>query len=139
MKIHMRNLGPKIRALRTERQITLPELAKRADLSKGLLSKLENEPESNPSITTLFRIAEAFGITVADILESEQAQIKRIVPDEKPEWLEGLVSFLKTKGKEPDPSILEAMYVLRNRKADFTNDLDHWKFVYQSIEKSFQE
>jgi transcriptional regulator with XRE-family HTH domain len=135
----MRNLGPKIRALRTEKNLTLPELARRANLSKGLLSKLENDEESNPSITTVFRIAEAFGVTIADILETEQVQIRRVVPDEKPVWLEGLVSFLRKKGQEPDSAILEAMYVLRNRKANFTGDLDHWKFVYQSIEKSFQE
>ena len=120
--------------------MTLPQLADRSGLSKGLLSKLENDEESNPSVSTLFKITEALGVTLADILETEKVQIRRIIPEEKPEWLAGLVEFLKSKSKVPDPSILDAMYVLRNRKgASAPTDLDHWKFVYQSIEKSFQD
>ncbi|MEI6607706.1 MAG: helix-turn-helix transcriptional regulator [Verrucomicrobiota bacterium] len=139
MEIRMRNLGPRIRALRTERQITLPQLADRAGLSKGLLSKLENDEESNPSITTLFKIAEALEITLADILETEQAQIRRIIPDQRPEWLEGLIAFLVGRGEEPDTAVLDAIYVLRNRKASAPTDLEYWKFVYRSIQNSFRE
>lgn len=134
----MRNLGARLRALRSERNITLPQLAEKAEVSKGLLSKLENDEESNPSIDTLFKIAEALEITLADILETEQAQIKRVIPEKKPEWLDGLTRFLRSVNKEPDPAILDAMYVLRNRKANATGDLEHWKFVYQSIENSFR-
>lgn len=134
----MRNLGPRLRALRTEKNITLPQLAEMAQVSKGLVSKLENDEESNPSIDTLFKIAEALDTTLADLLETEQAQIKRVIPETKPEWLEGLVKFLKSIGKEADPAILDAMYVLRNRKAATRPDLEYWKFVYQSIENSFR-
>ena len=135
----MRNLGQRVRTLRTEKQITLPELAERAGLSKGLLSKLENNDENNPSIETLYKIAEALDVTLADILESEQAQIKRIVPEEPLDWQKGLISYLKSQGKEPDQDILNAMYVLRNRKAARHADLEQWKFLYTSIENSFKK
>lgn len=135
----MRNLGTRIRTLRVERQVTLPQLAERAGLSKGLLSKLENNEECNPSITTLFKISEALEITIADILETEQAQIRRVVPDKQPAWLATLVKALAQKGKDPDPAILDAMYVLQNRKAVATDDPEHWLFVYRSIENSFRE
>lgn len=135
----MRNLGKRIRILRAERQITLPQLAERAGLSKGLLSKLENDEESNPSITTLFKISEALEITIADILGTEQARIRRVVPDRTPAWLSMLVKTLAQKGKEPDPAILDAMYVLQNRKATVNDDPEHWLFVYRSIENSFRD
>lgn len=135
----MRNIGGRIRALRTEKQITLPDLAQSSGLSKGLLSKLENETDSNPSIETLYKIAEGLDVTLADILETEQVQLKRIVPEEQPEWQKGLVDYLKSQGKEPDPDIMNAIYVLRNRKAAKAADLEKWKFLYQSIENSFKK
>jgi transcriptional regulator with XRE-family HTH domain len=135
----MRNIGARVRSLRTEKNITLPELASRAELSKGLLSKLENSDDSNPSMTTLFKIAEALDVTIADLTETEQAQIKRNIPSEQPEWQKGLMGYLRSLNKEPDPDILDAMYLLRNRKADKPGDLEHWKFLYLSIENSFKE
>ena len=118
--------------------MTLPALADRAGLSKGLISKLENNEDSNPSLSTLYKIAEALDITVADILHSERVQLKRIIPDEQPFWLKGLIEYLIGLGKQPDPDILDALYVLRNRKADETEDLERWKFLYRSIENSFK-
>jgi transcriptional regulator with XRE-family HTH domain len=135
----MRNIGERIRALRTEKQITLPTLAEEAKLSKGLLSKLENNEESNPSIETLYKIAEGLGVTLGDILETEKVQLKRFIPEEQPEWQKGLISYLKLHGKEPDPDILNAMYMLRNRKAAKNADLEQWKFLYVSIENSFKK
>ena len=134
----MRNPGERIRTWRTEKNMTLPALADRAGLSKGLISKLENNDDSNPSLSTLYKIAEALGITVADILETEQAQLKRIIPEEQPPWQNGLIEYLISQGKKPDPDILNAMYVLRNRKAAETEDFESWKFLYRSIENSFK-
>jgi transcriptional regulator with XRE-family HTH domain len=135
----MRNVGGRVRALRVERGITLPALAEQAGLSKGLLSKLENDEESNPSISTLYKISEALHVTLADILETERAQIKRVVPETQPEWQQGLIDYLGSLGKKPDQDILNALYVLRNRKAAKTADLEQWKFLYQSIENSFKK
>lgn len=134
----MRNPGERIRTLRTEKNMTLPTLADRAGLSKGLISKLENNDDSNPSLATLYKIAEALEITVADILETEKAQLKRIIPEEQPHWQKGLIEYLNSQNKQPDPDILNAMYVLRNRKAAETEDLEGWKFLYRSIENSFK-
>lgn len=134
----MKNIGGKVRALRTERQITLPDLADKARLSKGLLSKLENSTDANPSLDTLHRIAEALDVTLATFLETEQAQVRRIIPETPPDWQKGLVAYLREIGKEPDQDILNAMYVLRNRKAAKNADLESWKYLYNSIEKSFK-
>ena len=134
----MRNPGPRIRSLRTEKGMTLPELADCSGLSKGLLSKLENECDSNPSLSTLHKIAEALEVTLADILETERAQLKRIFPDEQPAWQQNLIAYLHGQDKVPDKDILSAMYLLRNRKGLKADDLEGWKFLYLSIEKSFK-
>lgn len=73
----MRNLGERIRTLRTEQSMSLPTLAERSGLSKGLLSKLENNEESNPSLDTLYKIVSALKVTLGDILETETAQLKK--------------------------------------------------------------
>ena len=119
--------------------MTLPVLAEKATLSKGLLSKIENAEDSNPSLDTLYKIAEALDIPLGDLLETEQAQVERIIPETPPEWLKGVVSYVRSQGREPDPNILSAMYLLRNRKAAKGADVEAWKFVYQSIENSFKK
>jgi transcriptional regulator with XRE-family HTH domain len=134
----MKNIGGKIRTLRAERQITLPDLADKAKLSKGLLSKIENSEDSNPSLDTLFKIAEALDVTLSELLETEKVQLKRIVLSEPPAWQKGLISYLKGIGRVPDQNILHAMYVLRHRKAAKNADLESWKLLYLNIENSFK-
>ena len=136
----MRNLGERIRALRTEKGMSLPLLADKSGLSKGLLSKLENNgEESNPSLATLHSIVRALDVTLSDVLETERAQLKKIVPEKQPSWQKGLVHYLHDQGKELDQDILNAIYVLQNRKAAKKDDLEHWKFVYLSIENSLKK
>lgn len=132
----MAHLGARIRALRTNKEITLPTLAERAGISKGLLSKIETDEKSNPSIATLYKIAEGLELTVADILETGRVTVKRVAPDEHADWRKKLAAAFK--GKELDPDILNAMQLLRNRKAVRNDDIEHWKFLYTSIENSFK-
>jgi transcriptional regulator with XRE-family HTH domain len=132
----MAHLGARIRALRTNKEITLPALAERAGISKGLLSTIETDETSNPSISTLYKIAEGLELTVADILETDRVTVKRVAPDEHADWRKKLVT--EFKGKKLDPDILNAMQLLRSRKAVKSDDIEHWKFLYTSIENSFK-
>jgi transcriptional regulator with XRE-family HTH domain len=119
--------------------LTLPELADRAGLSKGLLWKIETDESSNPSLSTLYKIAESLEMTLADILESERVVVKQPPSVEKAEWAKELLNFLKSQGKEPDHDILNAIQLLRNRKAAKNKGLEHLKFLYTSIENSFKK
>ena len=134
----MKNIGGTIRTLRQGKGITLPALAEKSNLSKGLISKLETSADSNPSLDTLYKIAEALDVPVSFMLETEKVQLKRVAPEEPPTWQKELVADLKEKGKKPDEDIINALYVLRNRKAAKNADADTWKFLYQSIENSFK-
>ena len=65
--IHTR-LGMKIKELRTERGITQEALARKADISLGYVTRLENG-RHEPTLTTLAKIAKVLKVKVADLLE----------------------------------------------------------------------
>jgi XRE family transcriptional regulator, master regulator for biofilm formation len=50
-------VGKRIRALRIEKGINLPELAEKAGVSKGFLSQLENDEDANPSLDSLHKVS----------------------------------------------------------------------------------
>jgi transcriptional regulator with XRE-family HTH domain len=59
-------LGPRIRALRQARNVTLKELAERAGVTESFLSQVEREVTS-PSIASVQRIARALGLAIAEL------------------------------------------------------------------------
>lgn len=133
----MTNVGGRIRSMRLECQMTLPALAERTGLSKGLLSKLENTPDSNPSLETLQKIAKALKVTLSDFLDSGSVQVRRYIPSVPPPWLDALVAMLKLEDKKPDEDILQALYVLQSRKGSSQRDASAWLHMYKSLELSF--
>jgi transcriptional regulator with XRE-family HTH domain len=62
-----------VRSLRTARGWSLDELAGRSGVSKGMLVQIEGV-RTNPSVGTLARVADAFGVTVARLLEPPAAE-----------------------------------------------------------------
>lgn len=63
-------IGNRIRTLRLLQKRTLQDLAISSDLSKSMISKIENN-KTIPSIAALVKIASALGVSVSDILEAE--------------------------------------------------------------------
>ena len=61
-------LGQKIRALRTERGMTLDDVVARSGLTKSWLSKVENF-RVTPSLPGLIQIAEGLGVPVSSLFE----------------------------------------------------------------------
>ena len=62
--------GEKIRALRTEKRMSLPELAQKTELSVSYLSEIERGTV-NPSLATLQRVAGGLGAPVTSIVGRE--------------------------------------------------------------------
>lgn len=133
----MTNLGPRIVALREEQRVSLSELARVSGISKSLLHRIENQEGSNPELGTLRKIAQALRITVGELLGNEVVQSARQLPEERPEWLTKLVARLKLDKKEPDQDLLEALYVLQNRKGQAKTSDEDWLYLYQTLERSF--
>lgn len=66
------SLGPKVRALRLERGMTLQQLATVADVSTASVHKVERG-EMVPTITTLLKIAGALGAPIRHFVEDDAA------------------------------------------------------------------
>ena len=66
------------RGLRGERQWSLDQLATRSGVSKGMLVQIE-QARTNPSIGTLCRLADAFGVTLAQLVELSDEATVRVV------------------------------------------------------------
>jgi transcriptional regulator with XRE-family HTH domain len=63
-------LGPRIRALRQARNVTLRELASRAGVTESFLSQVEREV-TTPSIASVQRIARALDLSIAELFVEE--------------------------------------------------------------------
>ena len=67
------DIGGKIKQLRTQKGLTLEELASRSELTKGFLSQLERNLTS-PSIDSLDDILEALGTNLAEFFQEDKAE-----------------------------------------------------------------
>src|SRR5450432_3646481 len=72
------SIARNVRALRNEHEWSLDELSGRSSVSKGMLVQIEQN-RTNPSIGILSRIAEAFGVSLAALLELDQSPTVRLV------------------------------------------------------------
>ncbi|PZG19703.1 helix-turn-helix domain-containing protein [Nonomuraea aridisoli] len=67
-----------VRAQRAHRGLTLDALAARSGVSRGMLVQVE-QGRTNPSVSTLTRIASALGVTVARLVEVSDVPMVRVV------------------------------------------------------------
>ena len=79
-----------LRSLRTGRGWSLDTLASRSGVSKGVLVAIE-QARGNPSIATLCRVSDAFGVALARLVEVDDAPPVRVVPPDRvvPLWRGG--------------------------------------------------
>jgi len=78
------DVGERLRAIRRIRRCTLRTVAERSGLSESFLSQVERG-RANASIASLRRIAEALGVSVADLFEPDGPPPARVLRrDERP-------------------------------------------------------
>ena len=66
------HLCRRIKQLRTERGWSLEALSRTCGVSRSMLSQIERN-QANPTLAVTFRIAQAFGITLGDLVEAPRA------------------------------------------------------------------
>lgn len=103
-------VGERIKILRTAQNRTLQEVADGCELSKSMISKIENN-KTMPSIATLVRIATVLGTSISALLEEEvsdrtinttrQESIERLVKTEKGYWVFPFASAFYGKKMQP--------------------------------------
>ena len=65
-------LGPRLRAIRLRRGLSLRELARRLELSPSSISQIETG-KMQPSVRTLYAFVSEFGVTVDEVLFDQAA------------------------------------------------------------------
>jgi len=76
-------LGNRLRDLRKERNLTLRQLAAMVDVSPALLSQIENG-STDPSLTTVRKLAAAFGTSLSEMFADEAPAVHVTKPGERP-------------------------------------------------------
>ncbi|GAA3299784.1 XRE family transcriptional regulator [Dactylosporangium vinaceum] len=76
-------IARQVKSLRQGRKWSLDELASRSGVSKGMLVQIEGA-RTNPSIGTLCRVAESFGVSVGRLIEGEPEPVVKIVGADEP-------------------------------------------------------
>lgn len=67
------SIGARIRSIRNKKRLKLDDLSRATNLSKGLLSKIENGKVSSP-VSTLALIAEALGVNLSVLVDDGDDQ-----------------------------------------------------------------
>jgi transcriptional regulator with XRE-family HTH domain len=84
-----RAVATNLRVLRARRDWSLDQLSQRSGVSKGVLVALEAD-RGNPSLTTLCRLADAFAVSVTELIDTGRAPtVRRAAEADSPQLWRG--------------------------------------------------
>ena len=78
----MENIGKQIRHRRKQKNLTLKQVAEKAECSDVFISQVERSLAS-PSIATLKRIANALDVNLISLLQADEAKEEHVVTRKK--------------------------------------------------------
>lgn len=70
-------IGAKMKAIRTERKLSLDELSRMTQVSKAMLGQIERGT-SSPTVSTLWKIATGLGVSFSSFVEEEQPKFSKV-------------------------------------------------------------
>ena len=124
------DIGETISNYRQLRGLTLPQLATRAGVSKAFLWEIESGNSKRPGAETLWKIAEALGVTIADLMGKKPPE--NAVTSIQPEVNEGLRAFInerKRLGSPLEPEEIESLSLVQ-LKGGRPATKEQWALVY---------
>lgn len=123
-------LGDRLRRLRTTSKpaLTQAELARRANVSQAYLSELESGQGRRPSGRVLLAVADALGVTIADLMGTSLRPVSST--EELPA---GLAEFAAAR-KLPQADV-EMLAGIRFR-GDVPRSPERWQHIYDAIRLS---
>jgi transcriptional regulator with XRE-family HTH domain len=123
----MDDLGQRLRKFREDRDWTQATLAEQADVSKPYLSELESGAGRRPSGQILLKLADALGVTIADLLG------RQIMPDQEPDIPPSLREFANRKDlPESDVRMLAGIRF----RGEAPRTEQRWEHIYNAIRTS---
>lgn len=124
------DVGAQIRRFRKERDLNLSELAAQAGVAKSYLSALESDEgdtQRRPSAETLYRLANALGVAVSDLLgrSVEQTDVSQI-----PQSLRDFATGSRIPRADVD------MLASIRFRGDQPESIERWEYIYRAIKLS---
>jgi transcriptional regulator with XRE-family HTH domain len=124
-------VGQRIQRYRQDKGMTAAQLAATASLSKSYISELEHASDESgrgPSADVLYRIAQALGVAMSDLLGRPIITTRRT--SRKPP---GLIEFARVHHvPEADVEMLASIEF----RGDPPQSPERWAFIYQAIRNS---
>lgn len=129
------SLAENLKRLRLQKQWSQPQLADKTELSKSYIYMLESGDMTNPALDTLFKISEALGCTIADLIDEPKTAAKI---DSSWDIPAALQEFAKRKNREGDPLKDEELKSLahikyRGRRPETAED---WAYVHEFLKRT---
>ena len=121
------SIGDRIRRYRREAGLSLNQLATSAQVSKGYVWSLENEPDKRPSAETLYAIAEALGVTMSTLLG------RRLLTQQPTDIPDSLREFANDKGLPEKDVLMLAGIEFRGVRPQTR---ERWEHIYNAIRMS---
>jgi transcriptional regulator with XRE-family HTH domain len=124
------SIGARIKRYREDRGMSATELAEKAKVSKSYLSELENPKDETqkPSADVLYRIADALGVAMSDLMGRPIITARRSKPPAS------LLKFAKANPKIPKGDI--EMLTQIQFRGEPPRTAERWEFIYQAIRNS---
>ncbi len=96
-----RRIAERLRSLRADWQWSLDELARRTDVSRATLSRLENA-EVSPTASVLGKLAAAYGLTISRLMHMVEDDFVPLVRrDAQPVWTDPAIGFRRRSVSPP--------------------------------------
>lgn len=119
-------IGARITSLRNDKGLSLSELASIATVSKSYLSTVEKGSGSRPGAAFLHKIAQALGVTLADLVGRELVADSPRIPT-------ALQEFASQRNLPVRDVEMLAGIAFRG---DAPKTRDRWEFIYNAIKNS---
>ncbi|TKD68747.1 helix-turn-helix domain-containing protein [Pseudalkalibacillus hwajinpoensis] len=106
-----KQIGVKLKKLRLENRLSLDQLSTRCSVSKPMLAQIERGA-SNPTVNTLWKIANGLGVSFTAFIDEEQPVIKKVNRNEIEPLIEesGKMKVIPLYPMEPGKSF-ETFYI----------------------------
>lgn len=111
----MSNYGEYLKALREAKKLTLREVEKKTEVSNAYLSQLESGKVKQPSPTTLYKLAQLYGVTYEILMEKVGYPVPQIKMEPK-KTRGNLAHRLGHITQDEELELLEYLKFIRNRK-----------------------
>lgn len=124
-------VGPNIRAQRERAGLSLARLSAATGISKAHLVRLENDPDSNPSLELLRRISEALDVTVADLIGAPKLTYRGASDEDVPASLKAFADNAHLSSDE-----VRTLASIKFRGDERPRTEKRWRYIYESLNLS---